>query len=63
LIQHIFDYEKKLASRDQVAYVLATYMFDHNDDLEHIRKRMKQMLPPDVYLMALEHYLDGKHDT
>jgi hypothetical protein len=59
-----FDYEadEKLTLND-AAYSLATWIFDHNDDKETARKRIKKFCSPELYLLALEKYLDGEHDT
>jgi alpha-amylase/alpha-mannosidase (GH57 family) len=48
---------------EDAAYHLATWLFDHNDDMEEARKQLKKGVSVDLYVQAMEKYLDGDHDT
>jgi hypothetical protein len=57
------DCPKKPWSNDRLAQKLSTWLFDHEDDLERSRKRLKAHVPPMIYVMVLEYYIDGRNDT
>ncbi len=55
---------KQYSLRD-AAYHLATWLFDkgYDGDDEALRRRLKKRCPPVLYLLTLEHFIDGRHDT
>ena len=46
----------------EAGYRLATYLFD-SVDIQECRQKLKKILPKYLYLLALEQYIDGNHDT
>jgi hypothetical protein len=69
-----FDYKDEEGCRAagteaDAAYHLATWLFDQGfmlseaADSERLRKRLKKYCSPSLYILALEYFIDGRHDT
>lgn len=54
---------------EDAAYRIATWLFDKGfmerryDNNAPLRKHLKKVCPPSLYLLALEYFIDGKYDT
>ena len=56
-------FEPEDLTDEQVAYRLATWLYDKEGWEPILRQKVKEQLPHNVYVEMLENFVDGNHDT